>query len=82
MAESKHSIFKKAFLKGKIVSSKLEHVQSIIRLVEYYNYKRFPTELFGYNLMEKYRFTKQNAQARIDRIKEKQDFNQCKLVKL
>jgi hypothetical protein len=31
--------------------------------------------------MEKYRFTKQIAQAIIDRIKENQDFNQCKLVK-
>jgi transposase InsO family protein len=90
MAESTHSIYKTEFLKGKIVSSKLEHVQSIIRFVEYYNYKRFPTELFGYNPMEiingeipdKYRFTKQIAQARIDRIKENQDFNQCKLVKL
>lgn len=89
MAESTHSIFKTEFLKGKIVNSKIEHLKSVENFVQYYNYQRFPTELYGFNPMEivdgnipdKYLFTQKIALAKTKRILENKAFNRCKVLK-
>jgi len=52
MSESTHSIYKTEFLKGKISVNVKEHLKSLTHFYRYYNYERFPTELFGLHPME------------------------------
>jgi len=88
MSESTHSIYKTEFLKGKISVNVKEHLKSLTHFYRYYNYERFPTELFGLHPMEviegkkidKHYYKEQIKQAGINRIKENQAFNQCKVL--
>ncbi len=85
MSESTHSIYKTEFLHGKNSLNRKTHLKDLERFVGNYNYKRFPTELYGLNPMEviagkipdKHRFKGQIKKAQISRIQTNQLFNNC-----
>ena len=87
MSESTHSIFKTDFLKGKFTLNVEEHLKSLVKFVHYYNFERFPTDLYGYNPMEvlkgkipdKNRFKKQIEDAKVKRRKANREFNECSI---
>lgn len=88
MSESTHSIYKTEFMNGKLSLNTQTHLQDLERFVQYYNYQRYPTELYGYTTMEiiqgkipdKHRFTAQILEARQQRIITNQQFNDCNAV--
>ncbi|CAL2080910.1 hypothetical protein [Tenacibaculum sp. 190524A02b] len=85
MSESTHSIYKTEFKNGKLSLNTQMHLQDLERFVQYYNYKRYPTELYGYTPMEiiqgkipdKNRFKQQILLARKNRVSSNQQFNDC-----
>lgn len=85
MSESTHSIYKTEFMRGKLSLNTQTHLQDLARFVQYYNYERYPTELYGYTPMEiikgkkpdKDRFKEQILEARQQRIIANQQFNNC-----
>ena len=85
MSESTHSIYKTEFKNGKLSLNTQMHLQDLERFVQYYNYERYPTELYGYTPMEiiqgkvpdKNRFKQQILLARKNRVSSNQQFNDC-----
>lgn len=85
MSESTHSIYKTEFMRGKYSLNKQTHLKDLERFVCYYNYERYPTELYGYTPMKivegkipnKDKFKEQIEQARKNRVKANQEFNDC-----
>ncbi len=85
MAESTHSILKTEFLKGLLSKDTKTHLENLKQFVYYYNYKRYPTDLFGLTPMEvingkipdKDYFKNQIAEAKMDRISTNRAFNNC-----
>jgi transposase InsO family protein len=85
MAESTHSIYKTEFLKKELSKTIAIHLENLKLFVDYYNNKRFPTELFGLTPLEvvngktpdKYFFKDKIEQARKDRIFINQKFKGC-----
>jgi len=85
MSESTHSIYKTEFMRGKYSLNTQTHLQDLERFVNYYNYERYPTELYGYTTMEiiegkipnKDRFKEQILEARKSRVEVNQQFNDC-----
>ncbi|WP_157821855.1 hypothetical protein [Tenacibaculum sp. Bg11-29] len=85
MSESTHSIYKTEFMRGKYSLNTETHLQDLERFVAYYNYERYPTELYGYTTMEiiegkipdKDRFKEQILVARKSRVEVNQQFNDC-----
>jgi hypothetical protein len=47
MSESTHSIYKTEFLRKKVSSNRLEHLDNLDRFVVYYNDERYPTDHTG-----------------------------------
>lgn len=88
MSESTHSIYKTEFMRGKLSLNTQTHLQDLARFVQYYNYERYPTELYGYTTMEiiqgktpdKDRFAAQILEARKSRVIANQQFNDCNAV--
>jgi len=88
MSESTHSIYKTEFLHGKYSLNEKTHLKDLKRFVEYYNYHRYPTELFGLTPMEviqgkipdKHHFKEQIQTARKNRVEINQKFNDCKIL--
>ena len=87
MSESTHRIYKTEFMRGKLSLNQQIHLQDLQRFEYYYNYERYPTELYGYTTMEiikgkipdKKRFKKQIREARNSRVVANQKFNNCTL---
>lgn len=85
MSESTHSIYKTEFMRGKLSLNTQTHLQDLERFVHYYNYERYPTELYGYTTIEiiegkipdKDRFKEQILVAQKSRVKANQQFNDC-----
>ncbi|QMU63595.1 MAG: hypothetical protein GKR88_04400 [Flavobacteriaceae bacterium] len=85
MSESTHSIYKTEFLHGKYSLNEKSHLKDLERFVEYYNYHRFPTELYGLAPMEvilgkipnKHFFREKIQDARKNRVRTNQEFNAC-----
>ncbi len=88
MAESTHSIYKTEFLKKQISKNTTEHLKNLASFFEYYNNKRYPTELYGLTPLEvvngkipnKHFYKEQIQQARKDRVVVNQNFNNCPVV--
>lgn len=72
-------------MNGKLSLNIQSHLQDLERFVHYYNYERYPTELYGYTTMEiiqgkildKDRFKEQIVEARKSRVIANQQFNDC-----
>ncbi len=72
-------------MNGKLSLNTQTHLQDLERFVHYYNYERYPTELYGYTTMEiiegkipdKDRFKEQILEARKNRVEVNQQFNDC-----
>ena len=70
---------------GKYSLNTQTHLQDLERFVNYYNYERYPTELYGYITMEiiqgkipdKNRFAAQILEVRKNRVEANQQFNNC-----
>lgn len=85
MSESTHRIYKSEFKQSQITKNIKTHLNDLEQFMEYYNYQRYPTELYGYHPMQiidglkpdKHRFKDQMIQARIERVKTNQEFNDC-----
>jgi transposase InsO family protein len=85
MSESTHRIFKTEFLKGNLSVNRKTHLEDLERFVFYYNYERFPTELYGLSPMEvvegkipdRHYFKQHIEHARKDRIRVNQAHNNC-----
>ena len=88
MSESTHSIYKTEFMRGKYSLNTEVHLQDLERFVAYYNYERYPTELYGYTTMEiiqgkipdKDRFKEQILEAKKNRVTINQQFNNCRIT--
>lgn len=88
MAESTHSIYKTEFLRGQVSRTVKNHLDSLERFVEYYNYQRYPTNLFGLcpmevvagNIPDKDSFKQQIAEAKLNRTLANNAFNKCDSV--
>jgi len=88
MSESTHSIYKTEFLHGKYSLNKKTHLKDLARFVEYYNYHRYPTDLFGLTPIEvvngkipdKSHFKEKIQEARKNRVAVNQQFNDCKIT--
>jgi hypothetical protein len=88
MSESTHSIFKSEFMKGKISVDVYHHELSINNFMLYFNYHRYPTDLFGYTPIEvlngkipdKHLFKESIREANIARYEKNRGFNQCKIL--
>ncbi len=88
MSESTHSIYKTEFMRGNLSLNTERHLQDLKRFVQYYNYERYPTELYGYTTMEiiqgkvpdKNRFKEQILLARKSRVEVNQQFNDCSIT--
>ncbi len=52
MAESTHSIYKTEFLKGQHSRTVKNHLESLKRFAQFYNYERNPGDLYGLHPME------------------------------
>lgn len=87
MSESTHSIYKTEFLHGKYSVNEKLHLKDLQKFIEYYNYHRFPTELYGLTPMEvvegkvpdKHFFKEQIQEARKNRVATNQKFNACSI---
>jgi len=85
MAESTHSIYKTEFLRGLISRTVKNHLDNLKQFVNYYNYKRYPADLYGLTTMEvingkipdKDYFKQQIAEAKINRVIKNKAFNKC-----
>jgi hypothetical protein len=85
MSESTHSIYKTEFLRKKVSSNQLEHLDNLDRFVVYYNDERYPTDHFGHTPMEvlngeipnRDQFKEQIANARKERVRINQNFREC-----
>lgn len=85
MIEAVFRIYKTEFLQGKVLPSREAHLKSINEFENFYNYHRFPTELYGLAPMEvidgalvdQKRFQKQIEQAQLNRKKTNREFKQC-----
>lgn len=85
MSESTHRIYKSEFKQSKITQNKETHLNDLAQFIEYYNNQRYPTELYGYTPLEvmkgakpdKHRFKDQIIEARLQRIKTNQQFDDC-----
>ena len=88
MSESTHSIYKTEFMKTKHSYDITQHLKNLDRFMIYYNDERFPTDHFGLNPSEvlngrtpnKFKFRTKKKNAKVKRIKQNQEFNQCPLV--
>lgn len=88
MSESTHSIYKTEFLHGKYSLNEKSHLKDLERFVEYYNYERYPTDLFGLTPIEvvngkipdKNHFKEKIQEARKNRVEVNQQFNDCKIA--
>jgi len=88
MSESTHSIYKTEFLHGKYSLNQKSHLKDLKRFVAYYNYHRYPTELFGLTPMEiiqgktpdKHHFKERIQLARKNRVVANQKFNACAIA--
>lgn len=88
MAESTHSIYKTEFLKGQLSKNNTTHLENLTRFVEYYNHKRYPSDLLGFSPMEvlqgnipdKNRYKEQINEAKLLRIDKNKAFNRCALM--
>lgn len=52
MSESAHRIYKSEFRQSKITQNLKTHLDDLERFVSYYNYERYPTELYGLHPMQ------------------------------
>jgi hypothetical protein len=85
MSESTHSIYKAEFQHGKYSLNEKTHLKDLEKFVEYYNLYRYSTDLFGLTPIEivngktpdKYFFKEKIQNARKDRVKINQEFNDC-----
>lgn len=88
MAESTHSIYKTEFLRGQVSRTVKNHLDNLERFVEYYNYQRYPTDLYGLCPMEvfvgkipdKEYFRQQIAEAKRNRVGTNNAFNKCAFI--
>ncbi|WP_299101952.1 hypothetical protein [uncultured Winogradskyella sp.] len=88
MAESTHSIYKTEFLKGQISRTVKNHLDSLERFVQYYNFERHPADLYGLYPMEvingklpdKDYFKNQIAEAKANRVITNKAFNKCAFI--
>lgn len=85
MSESTHRIYKSEFKQSQVTQNIKTHLEDLEQFIEYYNYQRYPTELYGYHPMQiiegykpdKHRFKDQIIEARLQRIKTNQQFDDC-----
>ncbi|WP_430929176.1 hypothetical protein [Polaribacter marinivivus] len=90
MSESTHSIYKTEFLNGKYSLNEKSHLKDLKRFVDYYNYERYPTDLFGLTPTEvvngkipnKNYFKEKIQQARRNSVVINQQFNDCKIARV
>ncbi|UMB52616.1 IS3 family transposase [Lutibacter sp. A64] len=89
MAESTHSIYKTEFLRGEVSRTIKNHLGSLQNFVHYYNYQRYPTDLYGLTTIEviqgkipdKDYFKNQIIEAKINRVTTNKAFNKCAFIR-
>jgi len=85
MSESTHRIYKSEFKQSKVAQNLAAHLKDLEEFIDYYNNKRYPTELYGYTpsqvlegaIPDKHLFKEQRLEAKQQRIEENRKFMDC-----